>query len=137
MLRRHDIILSVMTVMVKEPFLDWLINFRMDHGIGKSTELVGSCNWNPKEIIRIAQRKFIGGVNPARITMELLDVRINDDALLKERIKDVVRGDLNHNIRTVLGYEGLSCEQQVSCLIDMATDYHILGKALINWEPKL
>lgn len=46
----------------------------------------------------------------------------------------VVLGDAD-NVRAKLPETSLTVEQQVSALIDQATDSNILGRVWIGWEP--
>ena len=47
----------------------------------------------------------------------------------------VVLGDKDHDIRARLPPKGLTVEQQVACLMNQATDPHILGRVYFGWEP--
>lgn len=47
----------------------------------------------------------------------------------------VVLGDKKYNIRAKLPQKFLTCDQQVSALIDQATDPAILGRTWKGWEP--
>lgn len=44
-------------------------------------------------------------------------------------------GDPQHNIRARLPEDNLTTRQQVECLIDLATDYDVLAKTYVGWEP--
>jgi len=44
-------------------------------------------------------------------------------------------GDRKDNIRASLPACGLTADQQVDCLIDLATDPNILGRSWVGWEP--
>ena len=52
----------------------------------------------------------------------------------------LVRGDAEHNKRVALAPEGgvpLTDEEQAACLLHMATDANILGRAYRGWRPWL
>lgn len=47
----------------------------------------------------------------------------------------VLMGEATRNARASCPEYQLSVEQQVACLIDLATDPNILGRFWIGWEP--
>lgn len=49
--------------------------------------------------------------------------------------ESVVLGDKHENVRSQLPRFCLTVEQQVSALIDQATDNNILGRVWTGWEP--
>ena len=62
-------------------------------------------------------------------------------AFLKN-LQAVCQGDPQNNCRTMLLKETdyseshvLTVEEQVDCLVDMATDANILGRIYIGWNP--
>jgi len=44
-------------------------------------------------------------------------------------------GDRVDNVRATHPGTGLTVDQQLDCLIDLATDPNILGRLWIGWEP--
>ena len=50
-------------------------------------------------------------------------------------MSQVTIGDAKDNIRAQLPKSGLTTEQQVSCLIEQATDPNLLGRVYHGWEP--
>lgn len=44
-------------------------------------------------------------------------------------------GDKKYNKRAKVGERCASVEEQVACLIDLATDPNILGRTWGGWEP--
>lgn len=54
-----------------------------------------------------------------------------------KHMQAVVMGDKTHDIRAKLPSRtgGLTPEQQVACLINLATDANILGRVYAGWEP--
>ncbi|XP_071445533.1 DNA-dependent protein kinase catalytic subunit-like [Hetaerina americana] len=135
----HDILLATMDVFVKEPSVDWLDCARKRaKADGISAAELEECDLAyPKEKIKLTRRKFVGGTNPREITLEEIGSRTMDNPAVQIKYKEVAAGDPEHNVRARLPSIGLSCEQQVSCLIDQATDYHILGKTWQGWAPWL
>lgn len=50
-------------------------------------------------------------------------------------IQGIIRGDPKTNIRAQIKEKCSSVKEQVECLIDMATDYNILGRTWGGWAP--
>ena len=47
----------------------------------------------------------------------------------------LLMGDRQSDTRAKLPPSGLSVDQQVDCLLDLATDPNILGRVFTGWEP--
>ena len=47
----------------------------------------------------------------------------------------LLMGDRADNVRATLPSSGLTVDQQVDCLVDLATDPNILGRFWAGWEP--
>ncbi|ELT90265.1 hypothetical protein CAPTEDRAFT_124053, partial [Capitella teleta] len=47
----------------------------------------------------------------------------------------VLMGDKQADIRARLPADGLSSEEQVAALLNLATDPNILGRTFAGWEP--
>ena len=50
-------------------------------------------------------------------------------------LDSLLMGDRQHNIRAAVEVHCSSVEEQVACLIDLATDTNILGRTWQGWEP--
>lgn len=96
----------------------------------------------------MATLKF-NGVLPALVTEEELQHSPLDHELkatiakvikgnrlaLRSKLRDQAESALNSTNTTDLLAFQISPEQQVDCLIEQATDTHILGKTFWGWEP--
>ncbi|XP_063237602.1 DNA-dependent protein kinase catalytic subunit-like isoform X2 [Bacillus rossius redtenbacheri] len=132
----HDVLLATMEVFVQEPSLDWL-----DCAKKQGSHLSGASGdqrqadeekWYPRQKVQLARRK-LQGANPAAVTLEELRGRGGSS----ECFAAVAKGDPAHNVRARMAGDRLSPEDQVYCLLDQATDYHILGKTWAGWQPWL
>jgi DNA-dependent protein kinase catalytic subunit len=120
-------ILICLEMFVKEPTMDWQQRAK---SIGNSK----TPDWNPEARIAIVQRK-LAGANPLKIISDELSISIHTakpDVL--RRYKRLVEGG-GDNLRTKLDEKGLSVDDQVSVLIDMATDKSLLAMIYLGWDP--
>ncbi|GAB6025762.1 hypothetical protein CHUAL_011747 [Chamberlinius hualienensis] len=130
-LRNHpDILNNTMDVFIKEPSLDWEAFAAKLQG----SNINGDTAWYPKQRIGFAIQK-LEGRNSAYITFDQLKYGIKRDTEVMDRYKQVCLGSLNANYRAKLKDERLSVEKQVLCLIDHATDPHVLSKTYFGWAP--
>ncbi|XP_046395507.1 DNA-dependent protein kinase catalytic subunit-like [Ischnura elegans] len=134
----YEILLATVDVFVKEPSVDWLDQARKKskkEGVpaSKLDEFDAAF---VKGKIALMRRKFVGGTNPKEITLEELGARFIDRPDILRKMKEVATGDLSRD-RAKKASLGLTCEEQVACLIDQATDYHVLGKTYCGWWPWL
>nr|CAD7432145.1 unnamed protein product [Timema monikensis] len=135
--KNHSILLATMEVFVLEPSIDWLeLARKQNKNIHASTSFrkVGEDSWFPRQKVSLARKKF-EGANPAAITEEELQTGIMSSSVALKKILEVARGDAEHNIRAKLPDMNLTPEKQVDCLLDQATDYHLLGMSWDGWEP--
>ncbi|RUS72684.1 hypothetical protein EGW08_019554 [Elysia chlorotica] len=116
-----DLLLSTMDVFVKEPSLDWMVDAAEDE------------KWYPKQKIQFAQRKLQGD-HPCHIMRDELELGHSKREAFRSFVK-VLMGDKKENARAELPAHGLTVEQQVTALIDHATDPNILGRTWGGWEP--
>nr|CAD7610677.1 unnamed protein product [Timema genevievae] len=91
-------------------------------------------SWFPRQKVSLARKK-LEGANPAAITEEELQTGIISSSVALKEILKVARGDAEHNTRARLPDTNLTPEKQVDCLLDQATDYHLLGMSWDGWEP--
>jgi DNA-dependent protein kinase catalytic subunit len=144
-----EILLNAMSIFINEPLLDWR-NFALRQAKQqkiKPKEEEESINtleppkWYPKQKLNIAERK-LKGENPSNILITELENGHSNTTFLRY-LKEIVKGDPKYNIRAQPEYNEISDEgsnvlspiQQVKCLIDLATDKNILGRAWIGWSP--
>lgn len=109
-----------MEVFVKEPSLEWITysgRFEALHGCSKVSQA----------------RKKLEGVNPVEPFIQDLQVNCN----LREN-KDsyisLVKGDVKEDIRARKGHV-VSIEEQIDCLLDLATDRNVLGRMYEGYCP--
>ncbi len=122
-----EIILICLEVFVKEPSLDWLMQ-------SKKSEISSSeNNWDPAKRIDIVRQKLSGG-NPVNILIdELSSGPIKKNEALFKACKDIIvnAGGVNKDRNS---NEEFSPEEQVSCLVRLATDKTILATTYIGWN---
>lgn len=110
-----------MEVFVKEPSLDWekyAGKFENIHGFTKVFQ---------------AKRK-LEGINPVQCIVH--DLMTN--ACIQDTIDDylkIVKGDPQYDVRARKGSDLLSVEEQVDCLLDLATDRNVLGRMYPGYQP--
>ncbi|KAH9508229.1 hypothetical protein Btru_050515 [Bulinus truncatus] len=127
-----DLLLRTMDVFVKEPHFDWL-NFA-ERQKEDSTENDSEMSWYPKEKIKIAVRKLKGDHPSIIMKKELKSMKAKRGNVYLQMIK-VLEGNQGDNERSSLPHHNLTVEQQVTALIDQATDPNILGRTWTGWEP--
>lgn len=130
--RKAKLILSsVLEVFVLEPVINWLEHAKKN--IRCSNDLMPQ--WRPSEKIVIVMQK-LSGMNPI-LTFEMdLKAGHSQSKYLKNYLQ-VLKGVTNENIRATLKKTELSEEEQVDCLIDLATDPHVLAKTYVGWSSWL
>ncbi|EDV28309.1 uncharacterized protein TRIADDRAFT_20924, partial [Trichoplax adhaerens] len=126
---KPDLLVNTMDVFIKEPSLDWQ-NFanRQNAKQGLKTES-DDFSWYPREKVTFAKRK-LKGANPAFVTRD--ELRLCHHLSILESF---ALGDKQYNERARMPADNLSVEDQVTCLIDQATDPNILGRTWQGWEP--
>lgn len=78
----------------------------------------------------------LDGANPAGILAdELSSGKIAAHPEYLEAYLKLLAGEHQHNIRARLAAQGLTAEQQVQCLLDMATDPALLGISWTGMQP--
>ncbi|KAF9909938.1 hypothetical protein EC991_007741 [Linnemannia zychae] len=141
---KRDVILNTMDIFVKEPLLDWrkhainqareqkkrggdMASFEIDE------ESVAPPAWYLQQKMGIARKK-LEGYNPAHLTAAELKLGHANKEFLPMLVKTTM-GDKQVNERARQSKVCSSVQAQVECLIDMATDPDILGRAWIGWMP--
>ncbi|KAI1315202.1 hypothetical protein EDD11_001140 [Mortierella claussenii] len=139
---KKDVILNTMDVFVKEPLLDWrkfaINQAREQKKRGADMESfeidedgTAPPAWYLQQKMGIARRK-LEGYNPAYLTVEELNMGHANKPFLAA-ISKIAMGDKQHSVRARHGEVCGSVQGQVECLIDMATDLDILGRAWVGW----
>lgn len=128
-----SVLLAMLEVFVLEPCLDWVQQAKrlaVEQGgdmAGQSTEY--------QETKILAVKKKLGGENPVRgLEADLVSGRVEDACLARQRAVLKGRG---RRLRANLPDIGLSPEQQVDCLIDLASDPLVLSFTYVGWAPWL
>lgn len=135
-LRDHSTeILICLEMFVKEPTMDWLMRAKMKSvGNVDPNISLASTDWNPEARIEIVRRK-LEGANPVKIIQDELSIsQISVNPKLKERYMALTGGG-HDSLRRKMMSEDLSVEEQVDCLIDMATDKALLACIYLGWDP--
>ncbi|CAO1436743.1 unnamed protein product [Diamesa tonsa] len=118
---------------VKEPTIDWLTEAKKHSEKEQKIENQTILDWNPETRIKIVTRK-LNGANPMVITRDELNIGFPRDPVYLEAYKKVSSGEADSQ-RQLLPEDGLSVEDQVTCLIEMATDPYILSASYVGWDP--
>lgn len=113
---KREVLMSAVQVFIQEPTTDWL----------KST--------NCDSKISFVERKFAGD-NPSDIICDEILLRPNDSETVKSKYLEIVKGYAEYNVRATKASKNLSCEDQVECLLDHATDYNLLCRMYYGWDP--
>lgn len=118
---------SCLEVFVREPTLDWLeaARYRFQQDENKA-----AFAWDPQTRINIAIRK-LNGANPKVLVAE--ELRLGQVAQNPEFLAGYLK--LLQVSVPNLADGNLSVEQQVECLLQMATSGSILGIAYAGWFP--
>ncbi|CAG8541281.1 7953_t:CDS:2, partial [Funneliformis caledonium] len=134
-----EILLNAMDIFVKEPLLDWqtrALNQAKQQKNRGSNEIGDddsqTVEWYPRLKLDIARRK-LELENPANIVCNELKAGHSNKPWYPSIIK-IAQGDPNHNIRAKACQKCFSVKEQVECLIDLATDPHVLGSMWVGWQ---
>ena len=151
-----------MDVFVKEPLVDWnkfarrLISSYQTSSSSTSSSsnsnsaattaqsITGSASqgdggdfmWYPREKLRVCRMK-LGGSNPALITTRELSTSVHVGKPFLPSLNEIVAGVQGENVRAdPLNLPHCpTVQDQIACLIDMATDPNLLGRAYAGWSP--
>lgn len=125
-----EIILTCLEVFVKEPTLDWLMQSK-----AKSIGHIDGSGylWNPENRIEIVHRK-LDGANPINTLIdEMRNGVVSKNAEVFEAYQGIIKGT-NDGKRRRLAADNLSIEDQITCLIELATDPTILATTYLGWN---
>jgi len=126
----RDILLHTMDVFVKEPLLDWeKLARRLATQQGRDSD---EKTFFPQKKIEIAKRKLIGD-NPAYIMANEFNTSIHVNKPYFKSVMSIIHGTSKENIRAVIKEKCANAQQQVDCLVDLATDVNILGRSWGGW----
>lgn len=129
--KQKHVILSAMDVFVKEPMIGWL-NIAQEKA---QSNFEISTDFDPEEKVRNAERK-LEGVNPVAVILrELCEGVLKKDKGYLAACELAVKGNHQENVRSRMPQEGLTVEQQVECLLDLASDFNVLGRLYYGLEP--
>lgn len=154
----RTILQACMEVFIREPSINWLVSARnrvlKDDGVevaGKTlifnyqicplrlylyiNIVFKDVCWEPAYRISVASRK-LDGANPRALFAD--DLRSGKIAAYPEYLAGYLKllaGENQHNVRSRLADEGLTAEEQVQCLLDMATDPALLGISWTGMQP--
>ncbi|XP_066992546.2 DNA-dependent protein kinase catalytic subunit [Anabrus simplex] len=127
------VLVATMNVFIQEPSMDWLEQVhRQQSCMGELP--VDESEWYPQQKVLLARRK-LEGANPTTITSEELKSGNSRTSQYLPKFLEIVQGDIQHNVRARLPADNLTSHEQVECLLDMATDPHLLGKTWEGWYP--
>lgn len=133
-----ELLLTMMDVFIKEPSLDWQQfaekqKRTMKESVSQDSDVDEA--WYPREKVRFAGRKLQGD-NCAHIMRDELALGHGRQPYFVHYEK-VLMGDRSDNVRARHPATGLTADQQVACLLDLATDPNVLGRAWVGWAPWL
>ncbi|CAL4096451.1 unnamed protein product, partial [Meganyctiphanes norvegica] len=130
---RH-ILMAAMEAFVKEPTDDWLDFVARQEGSDDEQKV----ETFSKERIKMLRAK-LRGINPSYVIDWAISKNKNVIAnkTVLSFMKSVVIGSSGDNFRADLPQYGLTPNQQVDALLDLATDPNILGRTWCGWKPFL
>ncbi|ELU11183.1 hypothetical protein CAPTEDRAFT_224273 [Capitella teleta] len=137
-LRQHkEQLISTMDVFIKEPSLDWQNAAKkeiqaMSNRKEDTSKLTLDSQWFPKEKVNIVRQKLEGS-NPSHVMRA--ELALGQLGSYLKYFVIVLMGDKQADIRARLPADGLSSEEQVAALLNLATDPNILGRTFAGWEP--
>lgn len=134
----HEMILICLEVFINEPTLDWLKQSKrksFGNDGSKNDDNGKSSIWNPKSRVDIVKRKLEGG-NPTKLLFEELSSgSIKSNKPLLKAYENMIMGEENCSRQKLKNVnENLTIEDQVSCLIELATDKAILATTYIGYD---
>ncbi|KAI9359803.1 hypothetical protein BD770DRAFT_319254 [Pilaira anomala] len=126
-----DLLLNIMNVFIKDPLLDWKKAATAESK--NQTDTVSSTHgaWYPQRKMNIVRRKLEGD-NPAFIAATEIENGHSNRSYCKD-IVTLAKGDPEHDIRAKMGDSCKTTNDQVQCLIDLATDKCLLGVMYGGW----
>ncbi|KAG5673262.1 hypothetical protein PVAND_003325 [Polypedilum vanderplanki] len=133
----RETIVVCLEVFVKEPTLDWLKETKKKSigSINVENESVASSTWEPESRIDIVKRK-LNGHNPTKILIEELNSgHVGSKREIFNAYKNLIYGEENCT-RYKYQHEELNLrtEDQIECLIEIATDKAVLATTYVGWD---
>uniref|UniRef100_A0A915HME3 Non-specific serine/threonine protein kinase n=1 Tax=Romanomermis culicivorax TaxID=13658 RepID=A0A915HME3_ROMCU len=147
-----DSLMNILDVFVKEPTINWIHeakkqsvqmsiegqieNCELKFELDWSANIHNIDHWYPKQKMQTVWRKFRGD-NPVLILQEEINLSRKNQIVGKNKLFPVDKIlNVIHNARLPLRYpkSRLTPENQVECLINLATDPLILARMYIGWE---
>lgn len=130
---------SCLEVFLREPTIDWLYSaiFVQDEEAEFNTLSTDTqVHWEPSDRLAAVNEKLVG-INPVEPILNGLGKQVgflSTRDLAVRKYAALLKGE-RECIRRNLPKSGLNVEQQVNCLIDLATDEAVLGIAFIGLFP--
>lgn len=116
--------------------MDWLMRSKLK-SVGNAQDDSGttvSSNWDPEARIAIVQRK-LEGANPLSILKDELSIsQVASNRKLLEKYQTLVDGG-DGSLRLSFNDLGLTSEEQVACLTEMALDKAMLAMMYLGFDP--
>ncbi|XP_039282954.1 DNA-dependent protein kinase catalytic subunit [Nilaparvata lugens] len=127
--KRKLLIMASIEVFIHEPLMDWAQQAKY-FAILKGVDISDTdYEYLPRDKIERARKK-LDGANPAVVMAEDLSSGHRSKPYYVY-VLAMVNGDKS-NLRSSKSKHGLTVREQVECLIDLATDEHILGKSYVG-----
>lgn len=126
-----ETILICLEVFVKEPTLNWVLKSRSmsQDDTAKNTTRI----WNPEKRINIVEQK-LNGVNPMLTLIEEISFGIvRNNEQLFQAYKTMIQGP-EGSLRSRMHPTNLTIDEQITCLIEIATDPSILATTYMGWN---
>ncbi|KAI8840789.1 hypothetical protein BJ741DRAFT_561343 [Chytriomyces cf. hyalinus JEL632] len=134
-------LLNALNIFVNEPLIEWRkFAVKQMQKQGKSAVALDSMSdslsapeWYPQQKLEFARRK-LDGENPAYITADELEIGHGKKKFFRQ-VKAACMGDKTNNVRARVGRVCATPREQVDCLVDLAMDPNVLGRAWVGWSP--
>lgn len=120
------VLLATMEVFIQEPSLNWLVHVQQEAGKNKKDVI----EWSPTVLLNQAKNKLNGATSVA-VMIENLRNRTCDASDVNAKYVEYVQRNLDENVSNKF----VSVSEQVKYLIQHATDYNLLGRMYVGWEP--
>ncbi|GMH34457.1 hypothetical protein BSKO_02291 [Bryopsis sp. KO-2023] len=136
----RQVIEGIMEAFLREPLLDWQREAQVLSKIKGKKVAQGDVEHREEMHAQLKvehSKQKLRGKHPVDIMLSELAGRHGGKPYWRT-LEAVVRGDPNTNRRAQVKCKGggvLSCEEQVECLLDQATDGNILGRTWWGWRP--
>lgn len=116
--------------------MDWLMRSKLKSVGNAQAESSGSAssNWDPEARIAIVQRK-LEGANPLSILKDELSIsQVASNRNLLEKYQALADGE-DGSLRQGFNVLGLTPDEQVTCLTEMALDKAMLAMMYLGFDP--